>query len=347
MPTKAYAASSAAAPLAPFSLDRRAQGATDVAIEILYCGVCHSDLHTVRNEWKGTTYPCVPGHEIVGRVTAVGAHVAGFQPGDLAAVGCMVDACRDCEQCRAGFEQFCDAAPTFTYNSPDRHLGGMTYGGYSAGVVVDQAFVLRVPTNLDPAAAAPLLCAGITTYSPLRRAGRTRHESRRYRPGGPRPHGREVRPRVRRTDGVVHHVARQGRRRETFGRRRSGGQPRRPGDGRARRHVRRAARYGLGRSRHQRVFEFTEDGRHADVGRRAEKPLPVAAFSLIPKRRTLNGSMIGGIAETQEMLDFCGAHGIVSDIETIRIQDIEAAYARMLKGDVKYRFVIDMASLSE
>lgn len=165
---KAYSALTQTSPLAPFAFQRRDPGAQDVQIQILYCGVCHSDLHTVRNEWGGTTYPCVPGHEIVGRVVKVGAQVKKFKAGDLVGVGCMVDSCRTCEHCKANLEQFCLSSPIFTYNSPDKHLGGMTYGGYSDSIVVDEAFVLRMPANLSPSAAAPLLCAGITTYSPLR-----------------------------------------------------------------------------------------------------------------------------------------------------------------------------------
>ncbi|MDQ6764982.1 MAG: alcohol dehydrogenase catalytic domain-containing protein, partial [Verrucomicrobiota bacterium] len=167
--TKAYAAHSKTSPLSPFPIERREPKTTDVQIEILFCGVCHSDLHTARGEWGGTTFPCVPGHEIVGRVTNVGSDVKHFKAGDLAAVGCMVDSDRTCPNCKEGFEQFCDSRATFTYNSPDKHSGGITYGGYSKAIVVDEAFVLRISDKLDLAATAPLLCAGITTYSPLRR----------------------------------------------------------------------------------------------------------------------------------------------------------------------------------
>ena len=343
-----YAATAADAPLAPFSFSRRAPGPTDVAIDILYCGVCHSDLHTARNEWGNTLYPCLPGHEIVGRVTAVGKDVTRFKTGDIAAVGCMVDSCQECESCREGLEQFCDKGLVGTYNGPDAILGGHTFGGYSSNIVVTEEFVLRVPENLDLAATAPLLCAGITTYSPLRHWG-----------AGP---GKKVG--VVGLGGLGHMAVKlahaMGAEVVLFTT-----SPSKVEDGR---------RLGA----HEVILStdpeaMTAHGSSLDLIIDAvaaphdinlymallkrdatlvqvgapDKPLPVNVFSLIGKRRSFAGSLIGGIAETQEMLDFCGAHGITADIEMIPIQKIEDAYTRMLKSDVKYRFVIDMASLAE
>ena len=343
---KAYSAVSATSPLAPATISRRDPGPTDVHIQILFCGVCHTDLHISRNEWGGTTYPCVPGHEIVGRVVKAGAQVKKFKEGDLAAVGCMVDSCRTCESCREGLEQFCENGTTFTYNAPDKHLGGMTYGGYSDHVVVDESFVLRVPKNLDLAAAAPLLCAGITTYSPLR-----------FHKVGP---GQKVG--VVGLGGLGHMGVKLA---HAFGARvvvftTSAGK------------TQDALRLGADEvvisknademKKHENSFHFIldtvaaphdinayfallkRDGTLTQVGVPAE-PLPVQVFNLIHNRRSFTGSLIGGIRETQEMLDFCGERGIVSDIELIPIQKINEAYERLLKSDVKYRFVIDMASL--
>jgi uncharacterized zinc-type alcohol dehydrogenase-like protein len=344
--TFGYAAQSATAPLTTFPFERREPGPGDVHIEILYCGVCHSDLHTVRNEWKNTVYPVVPGHEIVGRVARVGDEVRAFKVGDLAGVGCMVDACGACPDCQAGMEQFC---PTFTltYNSPDPHTGQMTYGGYSNRIVVDQRFVLRVPETLDPAAVAPLLCAGITTYSPLRQWN--------VGPGD--------------TVGVVGlgglgHMAVKFA--HAFGARvvLFTTSPGKTAD---------ARRLGAddvvvsthpdAMPPHANRFDFIldtvaaphsldaylqllkRDGTLCLVGAPQDPHPPLEVFNLIFKRRRLAGSLIGGIRETQEMLDFCAEHAIVSDIELIPIQKIDEAYERMLRGDVKYRFVIDLASL--
>jgi uncharacterized zinc-type alcohol dehydrogenase-like protein len=346
--TKAYAAQSATSPVASITINRRDPAENDVQIEILFCGICHSDLHTLRNEWAAfmpTIYPCVPGHEIVGRVTKVGSAVRKFKPGDLASVGCLVDSDRTCAECNAGLEQFCPNA-VFTYNGEDKHLGGVTYGGYSESIVVDQNFVLRVPPNLDLAAVAPLLCAGITTYSPLLHWGVTKGKKVGVVGLGGLGHMA-----VKFADALGAHVV-------VFTT-----SPSKKDD---------AMRLGADEvvvsknanemEKHAGSFDFILDAVAAEHDINAyinllrrdgnitlvgapEKPLAVAAFGLIPGRRSLSGSMIGGIAETQEMLDFCGKHNITSDVEVIPIQKINEAYARMLKSDVKYRFSIDMASL--
>jgi uncharacterized zinc-type alcohol dehydrogenase-like protein len=343
---KAYAAQSATSSLAPFGINRREPGPKDVEMEILYCGVCHSDLHTARNEWHNTIYPCVPGHEIVGRVKRVGNGVTKFKPDDLAAVGCMVDSCRTCVNCQAGQEQFCTAFPILTYNGPDKFLGGQTFGGYSTGIVVDEAFVLRVPPGLDLAATAPLLCAGITTYSPLR-----------HWKAGP---GQKVG--IVGLGGLGHMGVKFAR---AFGAHvvLFTTSPGKIADGlRLGAHEVVVSKDADAMKKHQGSFNFILDavsaqhdinaylsllkldGTLALVGA-PELPLPVAAFNLIMPRRNFAGSAIGGIAETQEMLDFCSQHNIVSDIEIIPIQKINEAYERLLKQDVRYRFVIDMASL--
>jgi uncharacterized zinc-type alcohol dehydrogenase-like protein len=346
--TKAYSAASATSPLAATTIPRRDPGETDVHIDILFCGVCHSDLHQVRNEWKEvmpTVYPCVPGHEIVGRVARVGSAVTRFRQGDLAAVGCMVDSDRTCPECQAGLEQFC-ANGTLTYNFPDKHLGGVTYGGYSDSIVVDERFALRVPSNLDLAGAAPLLCAGITTYSPMRHWG-----VGAGRKVGVVGLGGLGHMGVKFAHALGAHVV-------VFTT-----SPGKKDD---------ALRLGadevvISRNademrRHAGSFDFILDAVSADHDINAyvqllrrdgnitlvgapEKPLPVAAFGLIFGRRSLSGSPIGGIPETQEMLDFCGTHNITADVEVIPMQKVNEAYDRLLKSDVKYRFSIDMASL--
>jgi uncharacterized zinc-type alcohol dehydrogenase-like protein len=348
--TKAYSAVSAKSPFAPDTIPRRDATERDVQIEILFCGVCHSDLHYSRDEWHDvmpTVYPCVPGHEIVGRVMKVGSAVTKFKPGDLGAVGCLVDSDHTCPHCREGLEQFCPNQ-ILTYGSPDKHLGGVTYGGYSEAIVVDERFVLRVPSNLNLAGVAPLLCAGITTYSPMRHWDVSK--------------GKKVG--VVGLGGLGHMGVKFA---HAFGA-----------------HVvvftttpdkkQDALRLGADEvvisrnademQKHAESFDFILDTIAADHDITAyinllrrdgnltlvgapEKPLPVSAFSLLLKRRSLSGSPIGGVPETQEMLDFCGEKGITSDIEVIRIQDINQAYERLLKSDVKYRFVIDMASLKE
>jgi uncharacterized zinc-type alcohol dehydrogenase-like protein len=345
---KAYSAASATARLASTTIVRRDPSPTDVQIEILFCGVCHSDLHQARNEWSGfmpTVYPCVPGHEIVGRVTKIGSAVSKFKLGDLAAVGCMVDSDGTCPACKAGLEQFCRNT-TFTYNLPDKHLGGVTYGGYSDSIVVNQRFVLRVPANLDLAGAAPLLCAGITTYSPMRHwnvakgkkvgvvgLGGLGHMGVKFAHAlgahtvvfTTSPSKIEDALRLGADEVVLSHDANQ-------------------------------------MQKHAASFDFILDAVAANhdintylsllgidgnitlVGA-PDKPLPVSAFNLIMGRRSLSGSPIGGIRETQEMLDFCGDRNITADVEIIPIQKINEAYDRMVKSDVKYRFSIDMASL--
>lgn len=346
--TAAYSAASATSPLASATIPRRDPTESDVQIEILFCGICHTDVHQVRNEWSDvmpTVYPIVPGHEIVGRVTQVGSAVSKYKPGDLVAVGCLVDSDGTCPECEAGHEQFCPNL-TFTFNGPDKHLGGVTYGGYSNTIVVDERFVLRVPANLDPAGAAPLLCAGITTYSPMRHWGVTK--------------GKKVG--VVGLGGLGHMGVKFahafGARVVVFT----------TSPGKAEDALRLGAdevvvsRNTEEMKKHTGSFNFILDTVSADHDINAylallrrdgnitlvgvpQKPLDVAAFSLIMGRRNLSGSMIGGIAQTQEMLDFCGEHNIIADVEVIPIQKVNDAYERLLKSDVKYRFSIDMASL--
>jgi uncharacterized zinc-type alcohol dehydrogenase-like protein len=345
---KAYSATSATSLLASTTITRREPTEHDVQIEILFCGICHSDLHTVRNEWREfvpTVYPCVPGHEIVGRVTKVGSAVTKFKPGDLAAVGCLVDSDGTCPECRAGLEQFCPNM-ILTFNSPDKHLGGVTYGGYSDGIVVDERFVLRVPSNLDLAGAAPLLCAGIATYSPMRRWRVTKDKKVGVVGLGGLGHMGVKLAHAFGAHVVVFTTS-----------------PNKKED---------ALRLGADEvvvsrnanemQKHAGSFDFILDAVSADhdinayiqllrrdanltlVGAPA-KPLAVAGMGLLFGRRSLSGSLIGGIPETQEMLDFCGAHNITADVEIIPIQKVNEAYERLLKSDVKYRFSIDMASL--
>lgn len=345
---KAYSAASATAALGGTTIQRREPTDQDVQIEILFCGVCHSDLHQVRNEWSEvmpTVYPCVPGHEIVGRVTKVGAAVKKFKAGDLAAVGCMVDSDGTCPHCREGLEQFCPNV-TLTYNFPDKHTGTVTYGGYSESVVVNQRFVLHVPKNLDLAGAAPLLCAGITTYSPMRHWNVTKGKKVGVVGLGGLGH-MGVKFAHALGAHVVVFTTSPGKKDDAL---RLG----------ADEVV--ISRHSNEMAAHASSFDFILDAVSADhdiagyinllkrdgnltlVGA-PQKPLAVSAFGLIMARRSLSGSAIGGIAETQEMLDFCGQHQITSDVEIIPIQKINEAYDRLLKSDVKYRFSIDMASL--
>ena len=348
--SKAYAAASQTAPLATSAIPRREPTERDVRIEILFCGICHSDLHAVRDEWNEfmpTVYPIVPGHEIVGRVTDVGSAVTKHKPGDLVGVGCMVDADLTCNECKAGYEQFCPNR-ILTYNSPDEHLGGVTFGGYSESVVVDEHFVLRVPSNLDLAGVAPLLCAGITTYSPIRHWGVTKGKKAGVVGLGGLGHMG-----VKIAHALGAHVA-------VFTT-----SPDKKDD---------ALRLGADEvivsrntaemEKHAGSFDFildtvsaqhdigsylallARDGNITLVGA-PPQPLNVAAFSLIGGRHSLSGSAIGGIRETQEMLDFCAAHNLTADVEVIPIQKVNEAYDRMARSDVKYRFSIDMASLRD
>src|SRR5438270_1264621 len=345
---KAYSAASATSGLASTKIKRRDPTDRDVQIEILFCGICHSDLHSVRNEWSefmATNYPIVPDHEIVGCVTKVGSAVTKYKPGDLAAVGCMVDSDGTCPQCKAGLEQFCPNM-ILTFNSPDKHLGGVTYGGYSESIVVDEHFVLRLPSNLNLAGAAPLLCAGITTYSPMHHWGVTKGKKVGVVGLGGLGH-MGVKFAHALGAHVVVFTTSPGKKEDA---RRLG-----------------ADEVVISRNanemeKHVGSFDFILDAVAADHDINAylnllrrdgnitlvgapEKPLPVAAFGLIPGRRSLSGSMIGGIVETREMLDFCGKYNITADVEGIPIQKINEAYQRMLKYDVKYRFSIDMASI--
>ena len=346
--TNAYSSASATSPLVRTTITRRDPTEHDVQIEIRYCGICHSDLHSVRNEWSEfmpTVYPIVPGHEIVGRVTKVGSAATKFKPGDLAAVGCLVDSDGTCPECRAGFEQFCPNL-TLTFNSPDKYLGGVTYGGYSDSIVVDQRFVLRVPSNLKLAGAAPLLCAGITTYSPMHHWSVSKGKKVGVVGLGGLGHMGVKFAHALGADVVVfttspskkEHALQLGADEVVISRD--------------------AGEMG----KHAGSFDFILDAVSADhdinayinllrrdgnltiVGAPA-KPIAVSAFGLILRRRSLSGSNIGGIAETQEMLDFCGKHNITADVEVIPIQKVNEAYERLLKSDVKYRFSIDMASL--
>jgi uncharacterized zinc-type alcohol dehydrogenase-like protein len=344
----AYAAQSATSPLALSTIDRREPGATDVQFEVLFCGVCHSDLHMARGQWPGITFPVVPGHEIVGRVTKVGAEVKGFKAGDLAAVGCMVDSCRSCPSCAKGLEQYCEKGSTFTYNSPDVHMPGkMTYGGYSKSITVEERFVLRVPTNLNLAATAPLLCAGITTYSPLKHWGATKGKKVGIVGLGGLGH---MGVKFAHAFGCQTALFTTSASKIEDGKRLGADEVVvSKNEAEMRKHAGSfdfilntvAAAHNLD----QFTGLLRVDGALCLLGA-PEHPHPSPSiFPLLFGRRSIAGSLIGGIAETQEMLDFCGKHGIVSDIEIIPMQKIEEAYERMLKGDVKYRFVIDMASL--
>jgi uncharacterized zinc-type alcohol dehydrogenase-like protein len=348
--TNGYGVQAATTPLAPITFERRDTGPHDVRIDILFCGVCHSDLHTVRNEWKNTVYPCIPGHEIVGRVVEVGQEVKSLKVGDFAAVGCMVDSCRSCTSCQEDLEQYCENAATMTYNSPDKHLGKTTYGGYSSQIVVNEDFVLHVPKEFkeaDLANVAPLLCAGITTYSPLRKwnvgknskvgivglgglghmALKIAHAMGAYvilfttsvekiqdakRLGANEvvisKNGEEMKKFTNQLDFILDTVA---------------------------------ASHNLD----DYLNLLKRDGTLCLVGAPEHSHPSPTITNLIFKRRKIAGSLIGGIQETQEMLDFCAKHGITSDIELIPIQEINQAYERMLKSDVKYRFVIDISSL--
>jgi uncharacterized zinc-type alcohol dehydrogenase-like protein len=346
---KVYSAQGATSALAPGSIQRRAPRPQDIQIEILYCGVCHSDLHQVRNEWVSmmpTVYPCVPGHEIVGRVVKAGRAVKKFKEGDLAAVGCMVDSCGMCSSCREGSEQFCDNMATFTYNSEDKQIGGVTYGGYSESIVVTEAFALRVSKELNLAATAPLLCAGITTYSPLRHWSVKKGQKVGIVGLGGLGHMGVKFARAFGANVVLFTTS-----------------PNKTQDAlRLGAHEVVVSKNEAEMLKHVASFDFIldtvsaehdlnvyinllkRDGTLTLVGA-PPTPAPILGFGLLFKRRQLAGSVIGGIRETQEMLDFCAEHGITCDIELIRMQQVNEAFERLLKSDVKYRFVIDMASL--
>jgi len=343
----AYAAQSEQSGLAPHTIERRELRSDDVAVEIDYCGVCHTDIHFAQNDWGMTQYPVVPGHEIIGRVTAVGSAVTGFKPGDVVGVGCMVDACRHCDPCQEGLEQYCLEGPTLTYNGQDRHDQSITFGGYSESIVVSDRFVVSIPEGLDPAAAAPLLCAGITTYSPLRHYGVKAGDKVGVIGMGGLGHmgikfakalGAEVTVFTRSPEKVDEARA-QG-----------------------------ASQVIVSTDEAQMEaaagsFDFMldtvpvqhdlnpylallrHDGTHILVGLLEPVEPPLNAGNLVFGRRVLAGSLIGGMPETQEVLDFCAAHGITCDVEMLDIRNINQAYERVKKGDVKYRFVIDMATL--
>ena len=346
--TRAFSATSETSPLAATSIERRETTDRDVQMDILFCGICHSDLHQARNEWRDfmpTVYPCVPGHEIVGRVTKVGSAVNKFKPGDLAAIGCMVDSCGECPACKVNDEVYCQKVATFTYNSPDPHTGGYTLGGYSERIVVDEKFALKVPANLDLAGVAPLLCAGITTYSPLRHwnvgpgqkvgvvgLGGLGHMGVKFA----KAFGAEV-VLFTTSPSKVEDGLRLGASQVVISKDRSQMTP------------------------HTGTFDFILDAVSADHDVNAyisllkrdgtlclvgapEKPLAVASFGLLFGRKRLSGSAIGGTAETQEMLDFCGEHGLTADVEVLPIDQVNTAFERLARGDVRWRFVLDVTA---
>jgi len=349
MPTnvKSYAAQTPKDDLVPFRFDRRDPRPDDVVIDILYCGVCHSDLHTVRNDWGWTAYPIVPGHEIIGRVISVGPKVTRFKVGDNVGVGCMVDSCQECEPCKHGHEQYCPAPATYTYGGIDRHDGSMTQGGYSEKIVVSEKFVLKVPEGMDLKGAAPLLCAGITTYSPLRHwnvgkgskvaivgLGGLGHMALKLA----KAMGAEV-TLFTRSPGKEQDARRLGADHIVL-------------STKADQMVSVAGKFNViidtvpyAHDINPYIPTLAVDGTHVLVGYLGELNPSLNSMPMVLQRKAVAGSLIGGIAETQEMLDFCGKHNITSDIEVIKMQDINKAYERLLKSDVKYRFVIDMASL--
>ncbi|MES2574831.1 MAG: NAD(P)-dependent alcohol dehydrogenase [Bacteroidota bacterium] len=344
---KAYGTDAADAPLQQMNIERRALTGKDIEIEILYCGVCHSDLHTARNDWGFTSYPAVPGHEIVGKVTKVGSEVSKLKVGDFAAVGCMVDSCQTCDSCKQDLEQYCSNGFTGTYNGADKYLGGRTLGGYSEKIVVDEHFVLKVPANLDLAATAPLLCAGITTWSPLRHwkvgkdskvavvgLGGLGHMAIKLAKGlgaevtlFSRTPGKEKDALELGADAVI--ISTDENQMKSV-----------------------SGKFDLiidtvpyVHDVNPYVGTLNTNGTLVLVGYLGGLEPILQTVPMIMGRKSIAGSLIGGIAETQEMLDFCGEHNIVSEIEIIKMQDINEAYERMLKSDVRYRFVIDMASL--
>ncbi len=345
-PTKAYAAHNATSPLSSFNLPRRDVGTHDVQIEILYCGVCHSDIHQVRNEWGNSIFPMVPGHEIVGRITKIGDHVKNFKVGDLAGIGCFVDSCRTCPNCQAGIEQYCDVGMVATYNGYEKDGKTPTYGGYSTQIVVDENYTLHVSEKLSLEGVAPLLCAGITTYSPLKYVGVSKGHKVGVLGLGGLGHmavkfavafGAEVTmlssSKSKEADAKklgAHHFALTS-------------------DAATINSLQNSFDFILNTVSAPHDYNtylnlLRTNGTMIVVGA-PPAPAQIPAFNLIMKRRSIIGSLIGGIKETQEMLDFCAEHNIVSDVEVIPVQQINEAYERMLKGDVRYRFVIDMATL--
>lgn len=345
--TPAYAAPSSGAPLASSSIERREPRSNDVAVDILYCGVCHTDIHQVRDEWGDGLFPMVPGHEIVGRVARVGAGVRGFKTGDIVGVGCMVDSCRQCDPCHRHMEQFCARGCAYTYNSTEMDRRTPTYGGYSAHIVVDESFVLRVPAGLDPAAAAPLLCAGITTYSPLRQWNCKQGARVGVVGLGGLGH---MAVKLAASMGAEVAVLSSSPAKEADARRLGA-------DDFILTREAAALKKWMGSldlildtvsapHDYNRMLSLLAPlGTMVLVGIPPE-PTPLVPYSLIQKNRRLVGSLIGGIRETQEMLDYCGEHGITADIELIPVQEINRAYERMMRSDVRYRFVIDAASLN-
>jgi len=345
--TRGYAAQSEDSGLAPINFERRALRADDVAIEIDYCGVCHTDIHFVQNDWGMTAYPVVPGHEIVGRVTAVGSGVTGFQVGDKVGVGCMVDSCRHCDACEHGLEQYCQEGPVLTYNGQDRHDGSVTLGGYSERVVVSDRFVVRVPDSLDMAAAAPLLCAGITTYSPLVHYGvKPGHKVGVVGMGGlghmgikfAKALGAEVTV-FTRSENKVAEAKRQGADRVII----STDDDQMAAAAGSLDYILDTVPVQHDLNPYLQTLSF--DGTHILVGLLEPIDPPVEGGQLVMQRRVLAGSLIGGMPETQEVLDFCARHGITCEVEMLDIANINDAYQRVKRGDVKYRFVIDMATL--
>jgi uncharacterized zinc-type alcohol dehydrogenase-like protein len=348
-PTRAYAAQTSDSGLAPWQYEPREPRPDDVAIEILYCGVCHTDIHFVENDWGMTVYPVVPGHEIIGRVTAVGREVSGFKAGDMVGVGCLVDSCRECASCTHGLEQYCTNGAVWTYNGVDRHDGKMTYGGYSERILVSERFVVHLPEGLDPAAAAPILCAGITTYSPLRHVGVEPGDKVGVVGMGGLGHlgikfakamGAEV-TLFTRSPGKVDEAKRNGADRVIVSR-----------DAEAMKNTAGSLNYILDTAPVEHdlnpyVACLGVDGTYLLVGQLTPLSPPIEAVALILGRRSILGSAIGGMPETQEVLDFCAEHGISCDIEMLDIRNIGEAYERMKRGDVRYRFVIDMATLRD
>ena len=346
MPTTAsYAAFSPREPLAPFTFERRDPGPHDVLIDILFCGICHSDVHQVRDEWGGSKFPMVPGHEIVGTVKAVGAHVKRWKAGDTVGVGCMVDSCRKCDPCREGEEQFCQNGGSFTYNSTEQDKRTVTQGGYSTLITVNEDFVLRIPAGIPLDRAAPLLCAGITTYSPLRHWGvKAGDKVAIVGLGGLGHMGVKLAKAMGAHVTVLSHSPSKRAAALELG----------ADDfvatGEATAFTANAGRFRFILDTVSAQHDYNaylgmlqRNGTMVLVG--VPDPTPLSAFPLIFGRRQLAGSLIGGIRETQEMLDFCGAHGVASDVEVIPIQKVNEAFERMVKSDVRYRFVIDLASL--